>query len=68
MTTTTIYQADNYLLHVTVLPIEALPGKVHLKIESQYLDTSNPQERQVKFDTVLDRGQATLIANVLLSG
>lgn len=68
MTTTTIHQADNYLLHVTVLPIEALPGKVHFKIESQYLDASSPQERQVKFDTVLDRGQAALISNVLLSG
>lgn len=68
MTTTTIYQANNYLLHITVLPIEALPGKVHLKIESQYLDASNPHERQVKFDTVLNRGQATLIANVLRSG
>ena len=68
MTTVTLKQAENYLLHVTVLPVEALPGKIHLKIESQYLDASNPRERRVKFDTVLDRGQATLIANALLSG
>lgn len=64
MTTITLKQADNYLLHITALPVEAVKDCIFLHIESQWLDAKNPNERQSKFGTTITAAQAEQLAEL----
>lgn len=64
MTTITLKQAENYLLHITAMPVEAVKDCIFLHVESQWLDAKNPNERQSKFGTTITPAQAEQLAEL----
>lgn len=64
MTTITLKQAENYLLHITALPVEAVKDCIFLHVESQWLDAKAPHERQSKFGTTITPAQAEQLAEL----
>lgn len=66
MTSTTLQLSDDYLLHITVLPV--VTGGYHLKIESQWLGAKDPAGRQTRYTVNLPQRELLELAATLTEG
>jgi hypothetical protein len=67
MTTVTIEQSEDFLLHFTFRPVEALPGFYAITIETQWLGADDPNGRQVKYATIVKEAEAMRIADGIVT-
>lgn len=66
--TTIIRTSDCYALHVTCDPVKALPGQVEIRIQSEFTGAKDPQALQTKFQAIVDREVAEVIAGTIMAG
>ena len=67
MSITVIPVSDDYLLHVSVVPVPSVGGH-HLRIESQWLAARDPQACQLQYSVTLPANQLAEIAGVINEG
>ena len=65
MTTLTIQQSKDFILHVEIKPTHSPPGSVVLKVESQWLGAKDPYGRQVRYQVILSAENAKRVAAAL---
>lgn len=65
MTTLTIQQSKDFILHVEIKPTHSPPNSVVLKVESQWLGAKDPFGRQVRYQVILSAENAKLVADEL---
>lgn len=65
MTTLTIQQSKDFILHVEIKPTHSPPSSVVLKVESQWLGAKDPYGRQVRYQVILSAENAKRVAAAL---
>ncbi len=62
MTTLSIQQNPDFILHVSITPTHSPPNSVVLKVESQWLGAKDPFGRQVRYQVILSAEDAKRVA------
>lgn len=65
MTTLSIQQSKDFILHVSIKPTHSPPNSVVLKVESQWLGAKDPFGRQVRYQVILSAADAKRVADEL---
>lgn len=65
MTTLSIRQSKDFVLHVSINPTHSPPNSVVLKVESQWLGAKDPFGRQVRYQVILAAQDARRVAEEL---
>lgn len=66
--TTIVQTSDCYALHITTEPVQSLPGQVEIRIQSQFTGAKEPHALQTKFQAIVDREVAEVIAGTIMAG